>query len=207
MDRLVKHTSLALFMALDPAVTHADGHADMSFFLTSVGSGDGANLGGLAGADAHCASLAEASGVTGKTWAAYLSDDSTNARDRIGTGPWVNYNGVTVATDVDNLHDAAANALSKENSISELGAVINGRGDAPNMHDILTGSDAAGMSTGASCANWTSNDEGSATVGHHDRTGGGADPTSWVAAHPSRGCSQENLQSTGGNGLFYCFAK
>lgn len=189
------------------APAFADGHANMSFFLTSVGSGDGANLGGLEGADAHCGALAEAAGVSGKDWAAYLSTDDVNARDRIGAGPWVNYNGVTVATDVDNLHDAAANALSKENSISESGALINGRGDSPNMHDILTGSDANGMSTGASCEGWTSNDEGSATVGHHDRTGGGSDPTSWNAAHPSRGCSQANLQGTGGNGLFYCFAK
>ncbi|MDA8747325.1 hypothetical protein N9M66_03840 [Litoreibacter sp.] len=198
---------LAATLALTPFMAHADGHAGMSFFLTSKGPGDGANLGGLNGADAHCTALAEAAGISGKTWAAYLSADGTNARDRIGAGPWVNYNGVTVATDVDNLHDAAANALSKENSISEMGAPINGRGDKPNRHDILTGSDAAGMSTGANCANWKSNGEGSATVGHHDRTGGGSDPTSWNAAHPSRGCSQANLQGTGGDGLFYCFAK
>jgi hypothetical protein len=200
----------AIFVAAPLAMTSpvlADGHADMSFFLTSIGSGDGANLGGLAGADAHCTALAEAASVTGKEWAAYLSSDGVDARDRIGSGPWINYNGVTVATDVDNLHDAAANALSKENSISETGAIINGRGDKPNMHDILTGSDASGMTTGDNCAGWTSNGEGSATVGHHDRTGGGSDPTSWNAAHPSRGCSQANLQGTGGNGLFYCFAK
>ena len=205
MKRTLLVCTMATLGLAAPAL--ADGHSDMSFFLTSVGSGDGANLGGLAGADAHCAMLAEASGIEGKDWAAYLSADDINARDRIGSGPWVNYNGVTVATDVDNLHDAAANALSKENSVSEMGAVINGRGDSPNMHDILTGSDAGGMSTGDSCDAWTSNGEGSATVGHHDRTGGGADPTSWNAAHPSRGCSQENLQGTGGSGLFYCFAK
>lgn len=204
MKRTLLICALTSFTLAAPAF--ADGHANMSFFLTSVGSGNGADLGGLAGADAHCAELAEASGVTGKNWAAYLSTDDVNARDRIGTGPWVNYNGVTVATDVDNLHDAAANALSKENSISESGAVINGRGDDPNMHDILTGSDAMGMSTGASCSAWTSDGEGSATVGHHDRTGGGSDPTSWNAAHPSRGCSQTDLQGTGGSGLFYCFA-
>lgn len=203
----MKSIILAATLALSPFVAQADGHSAMSFFITSAGPGDGANLGGLDGADAHCAALAEVAGVTGKTWVAYLSADGVNARDRIGEGPWVNYNGVTIATNLDNLHDAAANALSKENSVSEMGAQINGRGDKPNMHDILTGSDAAGMSTGASCSSWTSNADGSATVGHHDRTGGGADPTSWVASHESRGCSQENLQSTGGNGLFYCFAK
>ncbi|MGJ8612179.1 MAG: hypothetical protein ACSHWY_13850 [Octadecabacter sp.] len=204
----MKHTLLACALASFglAAPAFAEGHADMSFFLTSVGSGDGANLGGLEGADMHCTELAEASGVTGKIWAAYLSTDDVNARDRIGDGPWVNYNGVTVATDVDNLHDAAANALSKENSITENGDIVNGRGDEPNTHDILTGSDAMGMSTGLSCEAWTANGEGSATVGHHDRTGGGDDPTSWNAAHPSRGCSQTDLQGTGGNGLFYCFA-
>ncbi|RLJ59318.1 hypothetical protein BCF46_1466 [Litoreibacter meonggei] len=207
MNLFCKCAALAVVVAMPPMGASADGHEGASFFLTSIGLGDGANLGGLAGADAHCTALAETAGITGSTWAAYLSDDSTNARDRIGSGPWVNHNGVTVATDVANLHDAAANALSKENSVSESGAIVNGRGDKPNMHDILTGSDAAGMSTGANCANWTSNGEGAATVGHHDRTGGGADPTSWVAAHPSRGCSQSDLQGTGGNGLFYCFAK
>lgn len=203
----MKRIALIAALALCPFAALADGHGNMSFFITSAGSGDGANLGGLDGADAHCTSLAEAAGVTGKTWAAYLSGDDVNARDRIGQGPWVNYNGVTVATDLDNLHDASANALSKENSISEMGAVINGRGDKPNMHDILTGSDAGGMSTGANCSNWTSNGVGSATVGHHDRTGGGSDPTSWVASHGSKGCSQEALIGTGGNGLYYCFAK
>jgi hypothetical protein len=203
----MKSIALVAALALSPLAAQADGHAAMSFFITSAGPGDGANLGGLEGADAHCAALADTAGVTGKTWAAYLSADGVNARDRIGHGPWINYNGVTVATDLDNLHDAAVNALSKENSISEAGAVINGRGDKPNMHDILTGSDAGGMSTGDNCSNWSSNSDGSATVGHHDRTGGGADPTSWVASHGSKGCSQKALQGTGGNGLFYCFAK
>jgi hypothetical protein len=203
----MKRIALIAALALSPFAAHADGHSAMSFFITSIGSGNGADLGGLEGADAHCSALAEAAGVTGKTWAAYLSADDVNARDRIGTGPWVNYNGVTVATDVENLHDAAANSLSKDNSISEVGALINGRGDSPNMHDILTGSDRAGMSTGANCFNWTSSGKGSATVGHHDRTGGGADPTSWVASHDSKGCSQNALVGTGGNGLFYCFAK
>lgn len=181
----------------------------MTFFLTSVGPGDGANLGGLAGADAHCASLASAAGSTGRTWRAYLSTngpDGVDARDRIGDGPWVNARGETAATSVANLLDADANNMTKTTAISETGAIINGRGDNPNRHDILTGSDTDGVATDATCANWTSNDEGSATVGHHDRIGGGADPTSWSSAHGSRGCSQANLQSSGGDGLFYCFA-
>lgn len=188
--------------------------ADMSFFLTSEGPGDGANLGGLAGADAHCTMLAEAAGISGKTWRAYLSttggDAPVNARDRIGDGPWVNANGMQVAADVDDLH-SDNNKLSKEGSVSETGEEINGRGDSPNRHDILTGSDLMGMAftdgEDHSCADWTSSDaDGSAQVGHHDRTGGGANPTSWNNAHPSRGCGQADLQGTGGDGLFYCFA-
>lgn len=189
---------------------------DMSFFITSVGSGDGANLGGLAGADKHCATLAEAAGVKGKTWHAYLSQQAVggapavNARDRIGKGPWKNAKGVVVATSVDDLH-SDANTLSKENSLTEKGAVVNGRGDTPNMHDVLTGSTLDGRvqpgDGDSTCSNWTSNaDTGSASVGHHDRQGGGANPTSWNFAHASRGCGQKNLQATGGNGLFYCFA-
>lgn len=188
--------------------------ADMSFFLTSAGPGDGANLGGLAGADAHCTMLAEAAGSSGKTWRAYLAttggDAPVNARDRIGDGPWFNANGVQVAPDVDDLH-SDNNKLSKEGSISESGEEINGRGDDPNRHDILTGSDLMGMAftdgEDHSCADWTSNSsDGSAQVGHHDRTGGGANPTSWNNAHPSRGCGQADLQGTGGDGLYYCFA-
>lgn len=186
---------------------------DMSFFITSKGSGDGANLGGLAGADAHCTALAEAAGVTGKTWHAYLSTTGSgggNAKDRIGTGPWFNAKGVQVAASVADLH-SDNNKLSKENSLSENGEVINGRGDDPNRHDILTGSQldgtAASGSDDTTCSNWTSNaEDGSAFVGHHDRQGGGANPTSWNSAHPSRGCSQDNLIATGGNGYFYCFA-
>ena len=179
----------------------------MSFFVTSVNPGDGANLGGLKGADAHCKALAEAAGAQGKAWAAYLSSSTENARDRIGTGPWVNAKGVVVAESVDQLHDAEANNLSKETSLSETGEVINGRGDEPNRHDILTGSDAQGMLDGPACNDWTSAAaDGSAMVGHHDRTGGGDDPTSWNSAHPSRGCSLENLRGTGGDGLVYCFA-
>ena len=181
--------------------------SDMSFFITSANPGAGGNLGGLAGADAHCTTLAAAAGAVGKTWAAYLSSSTQNARDRIGTGPWMNANGVVVAENVDQLHDAGANNLSKENSLSESGEVISGRGDTPNRHDVLTGSDAQGMFVPPACMNWTSNSsDSSANVGHHDRTGGGADPSSWNAAHPSRGCSMEDLQGTGGDGLYYCFA-
>lgn len=180
--------------------------ANMSFFITSTNPGQGANLGGLAGADAHCSSLAEAAGITGKEWAAYLSASTEDARDRIGTGPWLNANGVEVASSVDNLH-SQDNKLSKENSLDETGAVINGRGDQPNRHDILTGSDIEGRLAGNACNDWTSSGEGSAMVGHHDRTGGGQNPTSWQAAHGSRGCGLQDLRGTGGDGLFYCFAK
>jgi len=184
----------------------------MSFFLTSEGPGDGANLGGLDGADAHCQMLAESAGAGGKTWRAYLSttggDEPVNARDRIGDGPWYNANGVRVAEDVADLH-SDNNKLSKENSVSESGEPINGRGDSPNRHDILTGSELDGSASaeGLTCNDWTSNAaDGSAHVGHHDRTGGGTNPTSWNFAHPSRGCGQADLQGTGGDGLFYCFA-
>jgi hypothetical protein len=184
--------------------------SDMSFFLTSKGPGDGANLGGLEGADAHCAMLAESVGAGGKDWRAYLSADGVNARDRIGNGPWTNAAGVVVAMNVDDLH-SDSNKLGKEGSLSESGEPINGRGDSPNRHDILTGSnlDGTGFSDGEdhSCQNWTySGSEGSANVGHHDKQGGGTNPTSWNNAHGSRGCSQSDLIGTGGDGLFYCFA-
>jgi hypothetical protein len=189
---------------------------NMSFFITSSGPGNGANLGGLAGADKHCQSLAAAAGAGNRTWRAYLSaaasggQPAVNARDRIGKGPWVNVKGVKVADSVADLH-SDNNKLSKENSLSEKGEVINGRGDKPNRHDILTGSQKdgtlpAGDAANVTCGNWTSSGEGSALLGHHDRQGGGADGTSWNAAHPSKGCSQENLRATGGDGLFYCFA-
>jgi hypothetical protein len=177
----------------------------MSYFVTSVNPGNGADLGGVAGADAYCASLAEAAGVTGKTWRAYLSTAAENARDRIGSGPWYNQKGEVVAESVDQLH-SDTNNLTKQTSIDETGAVINGRGDEPNRHDILTGSNADGTFSGASCEDWTSSGEGSATVGHHDRQGGGDNPTSWNASHGSRGCGLEALRGTGGDGLFYCFA-
>ena len=187
--------------------------SEMSFFLVSKGPGNGANLGGLVGADAHCQMLAESAGAGGKTWRAYLStssDDAVNARDRIGTGPWTSANGVQVAKDVADLH-SDANKLGKENSISESGEPINGRGDSPNRHDILTGSNLDGTAFSDdddhTCRDWTySGSNGSAQVGHHDRTGGGANPTSWNNAHGSRGCSQSDLQGTGGDGLYYCFA-
>ena len=187
----------------------------LSFFITSSGTGNGAYLGGLAGADMHCAVLAQAAGVTGKTWAAYLSTQArdgapaVHARDRIGTGPWFNANGVQVAANVDDLH-SDNNQLSKENSLTETGEMVNGRGDSPNQHDILTGSNLDGTAftddADHTCNNWTSNDEGSAQVGHHDRQGGGGNPTSWNSAHGSRGCSLQDLQGSGGNGYFYCFA-
>ncbi len=189
----------------------------MSFFVTSVGSGDGGNLGGLAGADAHCQALASAVGRGAATWRAYLSQapgggmSLVNARDRIGNGPWYNANGVYVAWDVDGLHEDRNN-MRKPNSVDENGDVVNGAGDRPNRHDILTGSKADGTGYNPwekdkgdhSCSSWTSNDKGSANVGHHDRHGGGF--TSWNNAHPSRGCSQKNLASSGGAGLLYCFA-
>jgi hypothetical protein len=214
-NRLAFVVAAALVTVASPAFAQSQQPPRMSFFITSAGPGDGAKLGGLEGADAHCKQLADAAGVTGRTWRAYLSataaagKPAVNAKDRIGTGPWSNVKGVVVAQNVADLH-SDNNKLSKENSLTEKGQPVNGRGDQPNMHDILTGSNMDGtVATGTgdvTCSNWTSNGEGSAFVGHHDRTGGGANPTSWNAAHASRGCSQQNLQGTGGNGLFYCFA-
>jgi hypothetical protein len=181
--------------------------ASMSFFVTSVGVGDGANLGGLAGADAHCMKLAEAAGSTGHTWAAYLSAEGVNAKDRIGTGPWQNFKGDVIATDVANLH-SDANNLTKETGLTETGAMVKGRGDDPNEHDILTGSNADGtLAAGQTCGDWTLNGEGTAIVGHFDRVGmnDSAEMKSWNSSHPTRGCSQENLVGTGGAGLLYCF--
>ena len=213
---LLLSAALAGSALITPALAQ---QADMSFFVTSRGLGDGANLGGLAGADAHCQALASAAGATRTDWRAYLStvdirgDQSANisARDRIGTGPWQNAKGVTIAASVDELH-SDANKLTKETALDENGRPIMGRTDMMNMHDILTGSDSAGHGAIAggdtTCGNWTSNGEGSAVVGHSDRLGL-ADTRhmkSWVAAHGTRGCSQEALKSTGGAGLFYCFA-
>ena len=208
--------SLATFLALAPLPASAQ-QAAMTFFVTSEGSGKGADLGGLAGADAHCQKLAGAAG-TGKTWRAYLSTQgagAVNARDRIGKGPWVNAKGVTIAKDVADLH-GSANNLTKQTALSEKGDVINGRGDQPNRHDILTGTQADGTAfppdKDMTCKNWTSSTEGSAMVGHSDRTGldESAPAKSWNASHPSRGpgggCTQADLKSTGGDGLLYCFA-
>ena len=188
---------------------------EMSFFLTSAGPGDGANLGGLEGADAHCRMLASNVGAGDREWRAYLSTQATdsteavNARDRIGAGPWHNADGALAAENVEDLH-SDDNSLSKEVSLDEQGNPVAGRGDDPNRHDILTGSQIDGTAfepgEDRTCSNWTSSGEGSAQVGHHDRTGGGDNPTSWNSAHGSRGCSQADLQGTGGDGLFYCFA-
>jgi hypothetical protein len=188
----------------------------MSFFITSVGSGDGANLGGLAGADKHCQTLAAAAGAGNRTWRAYLSaaaqggQPAVNARDRIGKGPWMNVKGIVVAKSVADLH-SESNNLTKETALTEKGAMVNGVSDKPNQHDILTGTQADGTlqtEGGAPCGNFTSNSEGTggAMVGHSDRQGRGAAATSWNASHMSRGCSQQNLVATGGNGYFYCFA-
>ena len=189
-----------------------------SFFLTSAGPGKGADLGGLAGADAHCGKLAQSAGSSGKTWHAYLStqgDGAVNARDRIGKGPWQNAKGIVIAKDVADLH-SAANNLTKQTALSEKGDVNNGIGDQPNRHDILTGSQADGTAFAGpedrTCKNWTSSTQGAAMLGHSDVSGPATNPTvkSWNAAHPSRGpdggCSQADLKSTGGDGLLYCFA-
>ena len=192
----------------------------MSFFVTSVGNGDGANLCGLASADAHCQMLAAAVGGGGKTWHAYLSTQAANgqpamnARDRIGAGPWYNSKGVRIAQNLSDLHgdtlDQArvGNAMTKANDLTEKGEVIKRVGDMPNEHDMLTGSMPDGRAyTDAAdhtCANWTSDNMGTAQLGHADRTGGGN--ISWNSAHPSRGCSQANLVATGGAGHYYCFA-
>ena len=215
MKKTLVFTSVAFVTVAFAFSTVNSQQNEMSFFITSVGSGDGANLGGLAGADAHCASLAEAAGSRGKTWRAYLSVHATdsspaiNARERIGFGPWYNADGVEAASNLNVLH-GPNNNLNKQVSITENGDTVFGRGDTPNQHDILTGStlDGRTLDDGANhtCNNWTSNGSGSANVGHFDRTGGGQNPTSWNSAHGSRGCSQEDLVGTGGNGYFYCFA-
>ena len=195
----------------------------MSFFVTSAGSGKGADLGGLAGADALCQQLAAAAGAGGKTWRAYLSVPgsfpsqaspqgvaSVNARDRIGSGPWHNARGQLIARDLEHLHNG--NHISKESALDEKGNVVKGRGDQPNEHDILTGSRADGTAfapqTDTTCKGWTSSGEGSAIVGHHDRIGPLPEnwSKSWNFSHQSAGCSQEALVRTGGAGRLYCFA-
>ena len=190
----------------------------MGFFVTSVGSGNGANLGGLQGADALCQKLASAAGGGNRTWRAYLSTqgaNAVNARDRIGSGPWFNARGVQIAANAAELHGDTleqarlGNRINKQTAVSEKGEPINGVGDKPNQHDILTGSQPDGRAFPAgedrTCNNWTSSSTGSAMLGHHDRTGG--PNASWNAVHPSKGCSQDNLIATGGNGYLYCFAE
>jgi hypothetical protein len=207
----------SMLVAADAAHAQA---ANTSFFVTSVGIGNGANLGGLAGADNHCQELAQAAGAGGKTWHAYLSTQAAdgkpgeNARERIGKGPWQNAKGVVVAKDVAELH--GANNLTKQTALTEKGDVNNGRGDTPNRHDMLTGSQGDGTAFAAAedrtCKNWTSSTQGAAMLGHADRIGLRDDDASksWNSSHPSRGpdggCSQKDLISTGGDGLFYCFA-
>lgn len=186
---------------------------EMSFFISSVGLDKGADLGGLAGADQHCQSLATAAGAGKKTWRAYLSttgSPSVNARDRIGKGPWYSFEGRLIARNVDELHHI--NNINRLVAVSEKGKTVNGRGDQPNTHDILTGSTPDGKASTAkedtTCGNWTQSGKGAAIVGHHDRAGLRDDEPSrsWNSSHPSRGCSQENLVSSGGAGLIYCFA-
>lgn len=206
------------------AIVNAQSATDMSFFITSDGAGDGANFGGLEGADAHCTKLATAAGSS-RTWAAYLSasmiidrssgsaqiTNGISARDRIGNGPWYNAAGVMIAKDVDDLHSANVN-LNRETGLDENGNPIRGRGDKPNEHDILTGTDSNGHFSTAggdtTCSNWTSNGEGSAIVGHHDRAGlnDSRNMVSWNSSHGTVGCGEEDLPKTGGGGLLYCFA-
>jgi len=203
-------------LALAPAGAALAQASAMSFFVTSVGSGKGADFGGVAGADKHCQDLAAAAGAGGKTWHAYVSTQAAdgaaavNAKDRIGKGPWQNAKGVVVAKDVAELH--GNNNLTKQTALTEKGDVVNGRGDTPNKHDILTGTQPDGTAFPAgedkTCGNWTKGGEGSAIVGHSDRTGLDASPpmVSWNSSHATRGCSDPALVSTGGAGLLYCFA-
>jgi len=199
-----------------------DGGGGMSFFITSVGLGNGGNLGGLEGADKHCQSLAASAGAGNRTWRAYLSTQGSalddpkvvHARDRIGTGPWYNAKGVLIARNVDELH-SASNNISKETALDEKGQMVNGRTEKPNKHDILTGSRtdgtafAGGFFPDMTCGNWTkSGADGSAMTGHHDRVGpiDHAWAASWNSSHPTRGCTHPGIVSTGGDGLLYCFA-
>ena len=210
---IIKTLASAGILALVGTSVFAAENYPMGFFITSSGVGNGGDLGGVEGADAHCTSLAEAAGSTGRTWRAYISTQVTegrgkSARDRIGSGPWYNANGELIAVDLDQLHISPN--IVKRTALDENGNLVNGRGDKPNRHDILTGSKDDGTAYfpweegDHTCSNWTSSGEGSAQVGHHDRHGGGN--ISWTSAHGSRGCSQGNLKSTGGAGLLYCFA-
>ena len=220
MNHLIRWSTVApaALLALGLSAGAEAQQSDMTFFITSAGPGNGADLGGLEGADRHCQQLAEAAGAGGRTWRAYLSTQASggapavNARDRIGEGPWQNAEGVVIAGDLEELHDG--NNLNKETALTESGELVNGRGDSPNRHDILTGSQPDGTAFAGgddrTCGNWTlSGAEGAAMVGHHDRMGlrDDAPSRSWNSSHPSRGgCGQEALRGTGGDGLFYCFA-
>ena len=199
----------AAVVVLAGTVGAAGAQETMSFFVTSANPGKGGDLGGLAGADAYCTTLAEAAGVGGRVWAAYLSTSTENARDRIGAGPWYNAKGEKIADDVSSLH-SDANNLTKATALDEAGNVVNGRGDSPNRHDILTGSLPDGTAAPDTCSDWAvGGADGAAMLGHHDRTGldDSAAAKSWNSSHPSRGgCSVEAFQGTGGAGLFYCFA-
>ena len=211
--RLRKVVTIVGAAALSVSMMAGAQEAKMGFFVTSVGLGNGADLGGLEGADAHCKSLAEAAGAGDRDWRAYLSTEApdkrgVSARDRIGKGPWYNAKGTLIANNLTELH-LYNSTITLETALDETGAMVNGRGSKPNMHDILTGTQDDGTAyfpddADHTCNNWTSSGEGSAQVGHHDRHGGGN--PSWASAHGSRGCSQEALMGTGGAGLFYCFA-
>jgi hypothetical protein len=210
--------SAVFFVASAQAQQAAEEPMEMGFFVTSVGVGDGGNLGGLEGADAHCQALAEKAGSENRIWRAYLSTQATDsapavdAHDRIGAGPWANANGVVMAANLDDLMYNNAN-LKYENSLNENGETVNSgaSGDTPNRHDVLTGTDLDGTAPDGdedlTCGNWTSNSDGKAIVGHHDRFRRTTPGSPWNNAHQSRGCSQENLIATGGDGLFYCFAE
>jgi hypothetical protein len=212
MNKISMVAALTLSMCAGSYVAFAGAQMPMSFFVTSKGSGKGGDLGGIAGADAICTQLAQAAGSTGKTWRAYLSTqgaNAVNARDRIGNGPWYNAKGQVIAQNVNDLHMNPGGGMPfKQLALTEKGAVVNGVGDMPNTHDMLTGSTAEGRAytdnMDHTCMNWTSSGMGTAQLGHHDRMGGGG--TSWNSQHASRGCSQMDLVATGGAGLFYCFA-
>jgi hypothetical protein len=216
---MIKIGLVALAIALLPLslmTTVQAQQPDMSFFVSSVGKGNGADLGGIAGADAHCQALAAAAGSVSNNWRAYLSTTEPggtagiNARDRIGNGPWKNAKGVVIATSLENLHSASVN-ITKQTALTEKGAIVSGRGDAVNTHDILTGADPQGNYSTAggdtTCGNWTKSGEGSAIVGHHDRSGlkDTRHMNSWNSSHGSRGCSQDQLKASGGAGMIYCF--
>lgn len=205
--------SVAAALVLGVASVVQAQQAGMTFFITSAGPGRGADLGGLAGADKLCQTVAASAGAGAKTWRAYLSTQgagAVNARDRIGPGPWQNAKGVVIAKSVDELH--GANNLTKQTALNEKGEMVNGGGDSPNRHDILTGSTPDGRAPAGdqdmTCGNWTKSGEGAAIVGHHDRAGLSDTEAarSWNSSHPSRGCSQTALRSSGGDGLIYCFA-